>query len=140
MVQYCLENAGDVWLYPRDYEELLQLIGGPAQIGKENVDRAVLKRWENKKPPPALPSTERPLQEVEGMMGTRKRSGVARRTSRNTTPGPSLQIKATPTGTKPQMSAAQSTLKDTAGESEIRDELSIPYTRAEVSVTVGGSP
>jgi hypothetical protein len=140
MVQYCLENAGDVWLYPRDYEELLQLIGGPAQIGKENVDRAVLKRWENKKPPPALPSTERPLQEVEEMTGTRKRSGVARRTSRNTTPGPSLQIKATPTGTKPQMSAAQSTLKDTAGESEIRDELSIPYTRAEVSVTVGGSP
>lgn len=140
MVQYCLQHAEDDWLYPRDYEKLLRSIGGPAQVGKEKVDRAVLKRWENKKPPPPLPASVQPLQKVEGMTDTRKRSSVARETSRNTTLGPSLQVKATTTGKKPPMSATQSALKDAIGRSETRDEPSASYARAEVSVTVGGSP
>jgi hypothetical protein len=140
MVQYCLQHAEDDWLYPRDYEKLLRSIGGPAQVGKEKVDRAVLKRWENKKPPPPLPASVQPLQKVEGMTDTRKRSSVARETSRNTTLGPSLQVKATTTGKKPPMSATQSALKDAIGRSETRDEPSASYARAEVSVTVGSSP
>jgi hypothetical protein len=140
MVQYCLQHAKDEWLYPRDYEKLLRSIGGPTPVGKENEDRAVLKRWENKKPPPPLPASVQPLQEVEGMTDTRKRSSVARETPSNTTPGPSLQVKATKTGKKPPMNATQSALKDAKGRSEIRDEPSASYARAEVSVTVGGSP
>ena len=144
MVQYCLQNAEDGWLYPRDYKELLRSIGGPAQVKKENVDGAVLKRWERKKPPPPpppLPATVQPLQEVKGTTETRKRSSVARTTSRNTTPGPSLRVKATTTGEKLQMSATQNALKKSArGGSKIRDEPSVPYTRADVCVTVGGSP
>lgn len=140
MVQYCLQHAEDGWLYPRDYEELLRSIGGPAQIRKENEDRAVLKRWEDKKPPPPLPASVQSLQEVEGTMDTRKRSSVARRTSRNATPKPSPQVKATTGRKKPQMSATQSALKDAIGGSEIRDEPSTLYARAEVSVTVGSSP
>lgn len=131
MVQYCLQHAEDDWLYPRDYEELLRSIGGPAQVGKENIDGAVLKRWENRKPP---------LQEVEGMTDTRKTSSVERGTSRKTAPKPSLPVKATTTEKKPQMSATQSALKDAIGGSEVREEPSNPYARAEVSVTVDGSP
>ena len=188
MVQYCLQHAEDGWLYPRDYEELLRSIGGPAQVGKENVDSAVLKRWENKKPllplpasvqplqevegmtdtrkkpppplpasfrplqkvegmtdtrkkpPPPLPASVQPLQEVEGMTDTRKTSSVVRGTSRKTTPKRSLPVKATTTGEKPQMSTTRSSLKDTISGPEVRDEPSEPYARAEVSVTVNGSP
>jgi len=164
MVQYCLQHAEDNWLYPRDYEELLRSMGGPAQVGKENVDRAVLKRWENRKPPPPLPASVQPLREVEGMPDTRKKpqpplpasmqplqevevmtdtrktSSVERGTSRRTVPKPSLPVKATTTEKKPQMSATQSASKDAIGGSEVRDEPSNPYARAEVSVTVNGSP
>ncbi|KAJ4335679.1 hypothetical protein N0V87_005937 [Didymella glomerata] len=33
MVRYCVQNAEDGWMYPKDYEELLDLLGGPAKKG-----------------------------------------------------------------------------------------------------------
>ncbi|KAJ4317461.1 hypothetical protein N0V94_004920 [Neodidymelliopsis sp. IMI 364377] len=41
MVQYCVRNLEDGWRYPEDYEELLELLGGPAEVQEDNTDGAV---------------------------------------------------------------------------------------------------
>jgi hypothetical protein len=51
MVQYCAENPTESWLYPRDYDELLDLLGGPLQVRDENFDRLAFERWDEVKPP-----------------------------------------------------------------------------------------
>jgi hypothetical protein len=52
MAQYCVENSTESWLYPRDYDELLDLLGGPLQVRDENFDRLAFERWDEVKPPP----------------------------------------------------------------------------------------
>ena len=32
VVRYCIQNAEDRWEYPRDYEDLLNLLGGPTEV------------------------------------------------------------------------------------------------------------
>jgi hypothetical protein len=59
MVQYCVRNAQEQWMYPRDYWKLLSLMGGPARIRPENLDRAIFTRWQHVTPaPPRLWSEE----------------------------------------------------------------------------------
>ena len=45
MVRYCMERPHEQWLYPRDYDTLLFILGGQATIRKGNIDREVFKRW-----------------------------------------------------------------------------------------------
>jgi hypothetical protein len=52
MVQYCVQKADERWVYPRDYAKLLDLLDGPASTRPGNFDRALFKRWEDRKPPP----------------------------------------------------------------------------------------
>jgi hypothetical protein len=40
MVQYCNENSAKNWLHPRDYDKLLELLGGPLPVRAGNLDRA----------------------------------------------------------------------------------------------------
>jgi hypothetical protein len=40
MVQYCKENSAENCLYPRDYDKLLELLGGLLPVCAENLDRA----------------------------------------------------------------------------------------------------
>ncbi|KAF1912952.1 hypothetical protein BDU57DRAFT_340116 [Ampelomyces quisqualis] len=59
MVRYCVQRPGSGWLYPRDYERLLNLLGGPAPIQKAHLDRLLFKTWDNLKPaPPRVWSAE----------------------------------------------------------------------------------
>lgn len=58
MVRYCKQNDGERWRYPTDYEELLDLLGGPAEVGSKHTDGAVFDRWEHRKAPP--PTERRP--------------------------------------------------------------------------------
>jgi hypothetical protein len=53
MVHYCLQNPADEWMYPRDYNQLLNMIGGPILIREGHHDRAAFRRWDGTKPPPA---------------------------------------------------------------------------------------
>ncbi|KAH6629565.1 hypothetical protein C7974DRAFT_424587 [Boeremia exigua] len=96
MVQYCVQNDEDGWRYPNDYEELLELLGGPKQVREANTDRAVFSRWEDRKAPPPLPRPTQPQQSIE-VFGELKKlrrisSAVRRKTdkvtrSRNLSPG-----------------------------------------------------
>ncbi|KAF3041856.1 hypothetical protein E8E12_000529 [Didymella heteroderae] len=65
MVRYCVQNAEDGWRYPTDYEELLELLGGPAEVQEPNTDGAVFRRWENRKAPPPTPRLTPPPAGVE---------------------------------------------------------------------------
>jgi hypothetical protein len=58
MVKYALEKPQETWLYPRDYEKLLEALGGPLEVRPENTDPAVFSRWKDVVPPPAQPSPD----------------------------------------------------------------------------------
>jgi hypothetical protein len=55
MVRYCDINSTASWLYPRDYHELLDLLGGPREVRAENLDRGMFEKWDNIRPPPPRP-------------------------------------------------------------------------------------
>lgn len=88
MVLYCVQIAEDGWKYPRDYKELLDLLGGPAAVREANTDGAVFRRWENRRPPPPLPKPAPLLRGIEVLGGCkktrRKSSAVAGRTGTET--------------------------------------------------------
>lgn len=65
MIQYCVQNPEDEWRYPQDYEELLDLLGGPAEVREENADEAVFGRWEDRKPPPPIAKPTLPSRGIE---------------------------------------------------------------------------
>jgi hypothetical protein len=52
MVRYSVQHAKEKWMYPRDYEKLLNLLGGPVPIHHGHHDRALFQRWEHMTPPP----------------------------------------------------------------------------------------
>ncbi|KAF2870520.1 hypothetical protein BDV95DRAFT_495370 [Massariosphaeria phaeospora] len=47
MVQYAAENPEEGWQYPKDYKELLDLLGGPAKVTAEHTDRKAFNRWKD---------------------------------------------------------------------------------------------
>ncbi|KAL6708000.1 hypothetical protein ACN47E_003434 [Coniothyrium glycines] len=51
MIQYCVENPGESWMYPKDFDILLEHLGGPSTVKLEHRDRAVFKRWTGIVPP-----------------------------------------------------------------------------------------
>lgn len=141
MVRYCVEEAEDGWTYPTDYEELLELIGGPAPVRDENTDSAAFERWEKRRPPPPSPKSVQRLhcfKHFEGKKPTGT-SGVARRRSRNASPGSSAStpVRAAEEDLRP--SADHIERDSPTCESEYSDRLSIPYTRTSVSVNTGAS-
>jgi hypothetical protein len=47
MVQHCVDNLDEPWLYPRDWEALLGVVGGRMQVRKEHGDEDCFERWKN---------------------------------------------------------------------------------------------
>ncbi|RMZ70011.1 hypothetical protein GMOD_00000043 [Pyrenophora seminiperda CCB06] len=45
MIQHCVQNPHDAWLYPRDWDALLSHLGGPSAMRHEHTDREAFKRW-----------------------------------------------------------------------------------------------
>jgi hypothetical protein len=43
-VEYCVENEDDDWHYPQDFEELVEQLGGPADVNTEHQDAAAVRR------------------------------------------------------------------------------------------------
>jgi hypothetical protein len=46
MVQYAVDHPEDNFVFPNDYDLLLQLVGGPAQPTAQHFDAAVFDRWD----------------------------------------------------------------------------------------------
>ena len=141
MVQYCVQHAEDGWEYPKDYEELLDLLGGPAGVREENTDGALFKRWENRKPPPPTPRRSRPPQGLElldGWKKTRRRDDVAKRSntgkrSKTVSPGPGSLVKRRAARESTEMNVENAGDVEVTNHSDPDSEHGIPYTRAPVS-------
>lgn len=76
MVEYCVRRPQEKWMYPGDYWKLLSLMGGPARIRPENLDRAICTRWQNVTPPPPRLWSEEEMEATETLKmsnGSRKR-------------------------------------------------------------------
>jgi hypothetical protein len=59
IVQYSKDNSTEYWLYPHNYEKLLDLLGCPLTVRDDNHDRVTFERWNDTKPlPPQTWSTE----------------------------------------------------------------------------------
>jgi hypothetical protein len=52
MVKYAVKYPRETWMYPRDYEKMLEMLGGPTLIRREHCDRASFGRWEVRTPAP----------------------------------------------------------------------------------------
>ncbi|KAF2245321.1 hypothetical protein BU26DRAFT_521803 [Trematosphaeria pertusa] len=74
MVEYCVQHPVEGWEYPKDYEKLLGLLGGPQTVTPEHVDRAAFKRWEGVVP---LPPRPRPDALTVGRRKNKKSMGSA---------------------------------------------------------------
>ncbi|KAF2629029.1 hypothetical protein BU25DRAFT_338381 [Macroventuria anomochaeta] len=142
MVRYCVQNSEDGWRYPKDYEELLDLLGGPTKVGEANTDGAVFRRWENRKPPPPLPKPTRPPQGLElpdGWKKTRRRSSAARtrsnaeRRSRTVSPGPGSLVKCRAARDSGNMDPEDAVDIVVMGDSEPDGGYGTPYVREPVS-------
>lgn len=48
MILHCVRNPSESWMYPSQYDLLLQHLGGPKELSAEAVDRLAFKRWENR--------------------------------------------------------------------------------------------
>lgn len=143
MVQYCVQNSEDGWVYPKNYEELLDLLGGPAEVREENTDGAVFRRWENVKPPPPLPMPTQPVRGIDLLDGWEK-SGRRSTVRRETTSSGTRSRTASPVPISlgeggARRSSARTVLKDAANEEasdaldEADEEQSTPYIREPVS-------
>ncbi|KAJ4989684.1 hypothetical protein SVAN01_04901 [Stagonosporopsis vannaccii] len=143
MVSYCVQNAGEGWRYPTDYEELLDLLGGPAKAEKENTDGAVFGRWEHRKPPPP---TERSPQGMELLeewetIKTKKSRRCFGRDTRSRPVSASTSLLA-------ERRAAWKNMHDVAGNTsvEVNDDSQLdhgrgtPYVRAPVSTDADHFP
>ncbi|KAF2998930.1 hypothetical protein E8E13_006290 [Curvularia kusanoi] len=137
MVTHCIQHAEEGWLYPRDYEELLNQIGGPVRASDANTDSHVFRRWENKKAPPPSPTPPKSLQPSQGSGSLggrprtkRKSSGAPRRKSRNTTTEPDLVVHVSTEEDEQQTEATWNSLDDIIGASEPVHESGQPYSRA----------
>jgi hypothetical protein len=77
MVEYCAQNPHEPWFYPRDYDRVLQLVGGAATVIPNHSDGEASKRWTGVKPPPATG----PLPKGPAVADKKKRESKRKRTS-----------------------------------------------------------
>ncbi|KAF2821272.1 hypothetical protein CC86DRAFT_253214, partial [Ophiobolus disseminans] len=81
MVEHCVQNPEEEWMYPRDYEKLCKALGEPAQVRIEHTDRRAFKRWEETIPPPPRIWSEEEKQATARAMETqtrRRRTDIGR--------------------------------------------------------------
>jgi len=96
MVQHCVLHQEEEWMYPRDYAKLCKLLGGPAQVRLEHIDRMAFKRWENTVPPPPRLWSEGEKEAAMKAMETKPKRYRAS-SARMRTPAPEVQSReATP--------------------------------------------
>jgi hypothetical protein len=142
MVRYCVQNAEDGWRYPKDYEELLELLGGPAEVREPNTDGAVFRRWENKKAPPPTPRPAPPPATVELpntlKQASRRTSDLRRKPategrSRTLPPGPGLLTQRKAAREKERMTKETAVGKEAIGAFGINESSGTPYQRGLVS-------
>lgn len=144
MVKYCVENAEDTWNYPNDYEELLESLGGPAQVGDRSTDRTVFGRWERKRAPPPVSRVVEPSPSMEssgergssetGSKTAQGRPGGGQR-SRSISSGPGTGMKRRATGSRILKEVEQSAHFELGDESDGDDKHHALHTRALVSIT-----
>jgi hypothetical protein len=72
MVLYCQQNPENNWLYPRDYDELLNMLGGPSLIRRGHFDREVFKRWDSVEPLPARIWSAEELEKAKNVLESKR--------------------------------------------------------------------
>lgn len=147
MVRYCVQNSEDGWRYPKDYEELLDLLGGPAEVREQNTDGAVFRRWENRKAPPPTPrpkpppgvellnnwkKTKRP---IHGM----RRESPAEKKSRMVSAGPGSLLRRRTARENARATTAITVDVEAMDGNELDEGISTPYRRGLVSMIAATS-
>ncbi|OAG06002.1 uncharacterized protein CC84DRAFT_1205641 [Paraphaeosphaeria sporulosa] len=84
MIQHCVQNPSEEWLYPSNYDMLLAHLGGPTHPVAANMDRPIFERWEHVIP--HVPRRNRPSElttqpKKRGRSGTPQTDGEAPRRS-----------------------------------------------------------
>lgn len=149
MVQYCVQNAEDGWRYPKDYEELLDLLGGPAEVREPNTDGAVLRRWEDRKAPPPTPMptpTPTPPPAGLGLVNSLKqartrtngprRKSTAEGRSRTVSPGQGSSLQRAPVRKMEGATTAIAVAEEAMSLNVPRSRTGTPYDRGLVSASV----
>jgi hypothetical protein len=133
MVRHCVEKPGEPWMYPRDWDALLGVVGGPAAQKKEHTDRESFDRL-NKvvAPPPGKGAPNVLLEAHKREVKTKKvhkmetgEGDTARRKHRK-------KVKA---ATSREVSATPSTSGTPIDHSHLSRE-----TPASASLSMGGTP
>ncbi|KAL1608029.1 hypothetical protein SLS60_002968 [Paraconiothyrium brasiliense] len=47
MIQHCVQKPTEGWMYPSNYDILLEHLGGPKQLNAANMDRPIFARWQH---------------------------------------------------------------------------------------------
>jgi hypothetical protein len=81
MVQHCVDNPDEPWMYPGDWEALLGVVGGRVQVRKEHTDGECFERWKDLDAPQAGKEIPNELLEAEGREETKKRVHKAKETT-----------------------------------------------------------
>jgi hypothetical protein len=56
-----MQSPHEPWFYPRNYSEVLRVVGGAAPVRREHSDREAFKPWTGVSPPPPLSASTNAL-------------------------------------------------------------------------------
>lgn len=148
MIRYCVLKSEDGWEYPKDYNELLGLLGGPAEVREQNTDGAVFRRWEMKRAQPPTPRPAPPLAGVEllsSLRSTRRRVGglnkrsTAEGRSRSGSPGPGSLMRRRAAREHVRATSETAVDAETMDGLELNERAGTPYERGLVSKVAAAS-
>ncbi|KAJ4353607.1 uncharacterized protein N0V89_005337 [Didymosphaeria variabile] len=121
MIQHCIQNPAEDWMYPSNYDILLEHLGGAKQLSAANLDRPTFVRWQHVIPhvPRSRKRTEmkpQPKMRAPGLSSTPQAEAQATRRS-GRRGRPSLKKRELQEG---DMSEAE------ASDAEVQDEEYVP--------------
>jgi hypothetical protein len=138
MVQHCAQNPQELWMYPRDYDTLLEHLGGSVAVRLGHLDREAFRRWAGIIPPPRRIRVDDALsvsnvapdgEKTKGVGSSRTDAPIVEMQSRTSTPMALGSRDTTPFSNAQQKKKGRRPKKiryeeeASTGETEIRDGM-----------------